>query len=171
MKWASSKIAGGFLVLLAVFLLVSLTGIKNDLDERDAFLCAAFHADSSLDPAQCPVHTSNTSWYLTAAFVFSFLVGIAGLFLLLLPGKNALVEKTAANGLEQPTEIDTSKLDDEERKIYTLIQQREGSMYQSDLIKEMGFSKVHMTRILDRMEGKRILERKRRGMTNIIVLR
>ena len=38
------------------------------------------------------------------------------------------------------------------------------------LIQETGFSKVQMTRILDRMEGRKIIERKRRGMTNVIIL-
>jgi uncharacterized membrane protein len=44
-------------------------------------------------------------------------------------------------------------------------------MYQSDLIKETEFSKVKITRILDKMESKDVIDRKRRGMTNIIVLK
>ena len=44
-------------------------------------------------------------------------------------------------------------------------------MYQSSLMKETGFSKVKTTRVLDRLETKKILERKRRGMTNLVVLR
>ena len=47
----------------------------------------------------------------------------------------------------------------------------DGSYTTADLIKETDYTKVHMTRILDKMEGKRILERKRRGMTNIVVLK
>ena len=44
-------------------------------------------------------------------------------------------------------------------------------MYQSDVMKELELSKVKVTRILDRLEGKGILERKRRGMTNIVILK
>ena len=171
MGWISSRIAGGFLVAIAILLLVSLTVIKNDLDERDAFLCAAFHSNQDLDPTQCPVHTSNTSWYITIAFVLSFLVGIAGLYLLIAPAREAHTGKADHHSGEPQAVVDVSKLDDEEKKVYELLQQREGSMYQSDLIKETGFSKVHVTRILDKMEGKKLLERKRRGMTNIIVLK
>ena len=47
----------------------------------------------------------------------------------------------------------------------------EGSAYQSDLIKATGYSKVKVTRILDKMESKGIVERKRRGMANIIVMK
>ena len=67
--------------------------------------------------------------------------------------------------------IDVSKLDDEEKKIYALIKNNKGSIYQSDIIKDTGFSKVKTTRILDRLESKGVAERKRRGMTNIIILR
>jgi len=68
-------------------------------------------------------------------------------------------------------EIDKSKLDEEESRIYNIIKSKEGSAYQSDLIKETGFSKVKITRILDKLETSDILERKRRGMTNIVVLK
>ena len=52
-----------------------------------------------------------------------------------------------------------------------IIKNKDGSAYQTDLIKETGFSKVKISRVLDRLEAKDILERKRRGMTNIIVLK
>ena len=67
--------------------------------------------------------------------------------------------------------IDNSKLDEEEKLIYNILKNKNGSAYQSDLIKETGFSKVKITRILDKLELSEILERKRRGMTNIVVLR
>ena len=40
----------------------------------------------------------------------------------------------------------------------------------SDLIKESGMNKVKVSRILDRLEGKGLIDRKRRGMTNIVIL-
>tara|TARA_Y100000310_G_scaffold209931_1_gene210543 strand:- start:219 stop:716 length:498 start_codon:yes stop_codon:yes gene_type:complete len=61
-------------------------------------------------------------------------------------------------------------LNEEEKKIVDLIQAKEGSVYQSDLIKESGINKVKVTRILDGLEGKGLVERKRRGMTNIVIL-
>jgi len=38
-------------------------------------------------------------------------------------------------------------------------------------VEETGFTKVKITRILDSLEGNGLIERKRRGMTNIIILR
>jgi uncharacterized membrane protein len=43
-------------------------------------------------------------------------------------------------------------------------------MYQSDLLRQMGFSKVQMTRLLDKLAARKIIDRKRRGMTNIVIL-
>lgn len=62
-------------------------------------------------------------------------------------------------------------LNDEERQIVSLLKSNDNSLYQSDLIKETGKSKVQMTRVLDRLEAKRVIDRKRRGMTNIIILK
>ena len=44
-------------------------------------------------------------------------------------------------------------------------------MFQSDIAEKTGFDKVKVTRVLDRLEGKQLIERKRRGMTNIVILR
>ena len=52
-----------------------------------------------------------------------------------------------------------------------VLLREEGSVYQSDLIKETKLTKVKVSRVLDKLEGKGLIERKRRGMTNIIVLK
>ncbi len=60
-------------------------------------------------------------------------------------------------------------LAEEEQKVMNFIFLNQGAAYQSDLVKETQLSKVKVTRILDKLEGKGLIERKRRGMTNIIV--
>ena len=80
---------------------------------------------------------------------------------------------------EKPKEEVTQKkkiqipenLDEEERKIIEILNSKEGSAYQSDLIKETSYSKVKITRILDKLEQKNLIDRKRRGMTNIVILK
>ena len=34
-----------------------------------------------------------------------------------------------------------------------------------------GFGKVKITRVIDRLEGKNLIERRRRGMTNVVVFK
>jgi len=62
-------------------------------------------------------------------------------------------------------------LDEAERTIMNIVLREDGSVYQSDLIKETKRSKVQVSRVLDKLEGKGLVERKRRGMTNVIVLK
>ncbi|PIN91750.1 hypothetical protein COU61_01900 [Candidatus Pacearchaeota archaeon CG10_big_fil_rev_8_21_14_0_10_35_13] len=47
----------------------------------------------------------------------------------------------------------------------------DGTLFQSDLVDKSGFDKVKVTRILDKLEGKGFIERKRRGMSNVVILK
>jgi uncharacterized membrane protein len=62
-------------------------------------------------------------------------------------------------------------LQDDERKVYDLIVAADGFIFQNDLMKKTGYSKVKISRILDKLELKGIVERRRRGMANIVVLK
>jgi uncharacterized membrane protein len=62
-------------------------------------------------------------------------------------------------------------LSSEEKTVFNKVIEAQGSMSQSVLMKETNFNKVKITRILDRLEGKGLIERRRRGMTNIVVLK
>jgi hypothetical protein len=59
----------------------------------------------------------------------------------------------------------------EEKQVFEKIIDAQGSISQSTLVKETGFSKVKVSRVLDRLEVKSLIERRRRGMSNVIVLK
>ncbi len=59
----------------------------------------------------------------------------------------------------------------EEQQILSVLVESKGQSYQSDLVIKTGLTKVQITRILDRLEGKGIIERRRRGMTNVVLLK
>src|SRR3989338_1687573 len=159
------------IISFAIVLTILLIFVKQDLDERDTYLCQMFHENPGLDMLQCPAHTTNTSWYIVAAFGFAFLVLGAGIYVLISSFDTTSTKTTSNIEQQEYAPIDLNQLDDEEKKIFHHIKEHDGSMYQSDLMKQLNVSKVHMTRILDKMEGKKIIERKRRGMTNIVILR
>lgn len=79
--------------------------------------------------------------------------------------KDELVEK-----LREEKKKNLKLLDKEEKVVYGILI-KEGSMFQADLVDKSGFGKVKVTRILDKLENKNIIERKRRGMNNIVILR
>lgn len=63
------------------------------------------------------------------------------------------------------------KLPGDEKEIIEKIIESEGSILQSVLVDKTKFTKVKVTRILDKLEGKGLIERKRRGMTNVVILK
>jgi uncharacterized membrane protein len=64
-----------------------------------------------------------------------------------------------------------SELEREERVVLEKIIDNQGTIFQSDLVDKTRFNKVKITRILDKLEGKGLIERRRRGMTNVIILK
>lgn len=156
------KITGSIVVVLAIILLGILIVVKINTDREGAFLCKFVETSPTLTMEECPAHENATSWLLLGAFAISVVVLGVGVYLLFLPAKKEQQELPIA-------EIDTNNLSEEEAKIYDLLQLNQGSIYQSDIIKQTGLSKVRVSRILDRLEGKGIIDRKRRGMTNIVI--
>ncbi|MBN2043334.1 MAG: MarR family transcriptional regulator [Candidatus Aenigmarchaeota archaeon] len=63
------------------------------------------------------------------------------------------------------------KMAGEERKVYETLTEADGVMFQSELVEKTGMNKVKVSRILDKMEARGLLERKRRGMSNAVVLK
>jgi len=62
-------------------------------------------------------------------------------------------------------------LNADEKVVLVKIIESDGSIIQSDLVERTKFNKVKVTRILDRLEGMNLIERRRRGMTNIVMLK
>ena len=160
----STKTIGYMLAGFSIILIIILAVVKLDIDKQNTLLCQTFH-EQGLDVTQSPSHKGNISWVLLLAFSVAFLMLGTGIYLLF------FLKQATAPMKKEFKHIDLGKLDEDEKKIYDIIWGKDGSAYQTDLIKETGFSKVKITRILDRLESKDILERKRRGMTNIIVLK
>jgi hypothetical protein len=70
------------------------------------------------------------------------------------------------------TEKDITKfLDEGELEIYGLLVDAGGTLLQRDIASVKGLSKATITRILNRLEAKGIIERIRHGTTNMIVLK
>ena len=107
------------------------------------------------------------------------LVLLIGLYLIFLSKEEVIVTKIK-RVKEQITPKQVTKknyqkvmesLDKEEKKLLGLIIESKGTIFQSDLVEKTQLGKVKVTRILDRLEGKDLIERKRRGMTNVVILK
>ena len=159
------KTLGILLIVFSTILLITLSFVKTDVDTQSTFLCEKVQ-EKNISMSECPVHKSNISWMIVLAFGVGFLLFGIGTYLVLTHKKSIIQEETPVK------KIDTSKLDADEKKVYDLLKTKEGgTAYQTVLVQETGYSKVKITRILDKLETKNIIERKRRGMTNLVVLK
>ena len=97
------------------------------------------------------------------------IVILVGLFLVFSkPNERIVIRKVKDKIIEK--KVDLSKFKPEEKQVYNLIKES-GAIFQADLIEKTGYGKAKVTRIIDRLEGHSLVERKRRGMTNVVVLK
>jgi dipeptide/tripeptide permease len=64
-----------------------------------------------------------------------------------------------------------SVLSGDEKRAYDALLAADGSLMQSQLMGQLSLSKVRVSRILDRLEGRGLVERRRSGMTNVVLLK
>ncbi len=96
-----------------------------------------------------------------AVGIFSFILALG--FYLLFFNKEKIIKQK---------EYDLSKLNSEEKKVFYFIREnKDKSVYQSNIVEHFNFPKSKVSRILDKLDRSGVIERKRRGMTNIILLR
>ena len=68
-------------------------------------------------------------------------------------------------------EVSEKLTNDDERHIYRLVMEADGTIFQGQLVEESGFSKSKVSLVLDRLEARRLLERRRHGMSNAVILK
>ena len=98
------------------------------------------------------------------------LVLVIGLFLIFAKEEERIVVKRVKVG-NRKKKLDLSGLDGDEKEIVKLLSSEGGGMFQASLMEKLDIGKVKVTRLLDKLEAKGFVERKRRGMNNFVVLK
>lgn len=101
------------------------------------------------------------------SLIIAGLVFLIGLFLIFSKEDKKVIIKTVK---EKKKKLDLTGLNALEKKAVKLIQEN-GGIFQADLMEKLNVGKVGLTRLLDKLEAKQIVERKRRGMNNFVVLK
>lgn len=111
-----------------------------------------------------------TSLDIVVTGVSSFVLGSSLIYLLLIDQKERM--RNGGPSIRDHWDALLENLSNaDEKEIVKLIIAEGGTIFQSQLVEKSGFSKSKVSLILDRLEAQRILERKRRGMTNAVVLK
>lgn len=72
---------------------------------------------------------------------------------------------------EKKKKLNLEGLDQKEKEVIEILQKEGNAIFQRDLMEKIGIGKVGMTRLIDRLESKGLVIRKRRGMNNIVVFK
>jgi uncharacterized membrane protein len=69
--------------------------------------------------------------------------------------------------------IKTTKisLTPEQKRLYNLLKEAGAPMFQGELVEKSGMNKVRVSRVLDKMEMLGVIERRRHGMSNYVLLK
>jgi uncharacterized membrane protein len=124
--------------------------------------------------ASCPMW-GTLEFQTNVSMAAMAFVAVIGVYLIIF-GEEKPVSQTGSSGaVVKPKKKDYSKvlddLDEDGKKVLNAIIAEDGTIFQSQLVERTELNKVKMTRILDRLEGKGLIERKRRGMTNVVILK
>lgn len=154
----------GYILLAVSVLVIGIIFLFNSaLKEIVTVSCGEIHGE------YCPMNqTINQQTYI-ALGVVGLLIIVAVILLFTKPEERIIVKIRTVE--KKRKKIDLNKLDKDEKKIVELLSKENGGMFQADLKEKLTIGKVKMTRLLDKLEAKQIIERKRRGMNNIVILK
>lgn len=146
----------GIAVLIGVIILLFNSGLKDIVDQT------------------CD-HGTECKMYDTISLQTNLSLAVAGLVLLIglffvfaKESERIVVKKVKERVLKK--KIDLSGLDKDGKEVVKILEREKGAIFQKSLMEELGVGKVKITRLMDKLESKGIIERRRRGMNNIVVL-
>ena len=145
----------GLAVAMGAIVLIFNTALKNIVGET-----------CNHGPTCSMYDTIRTQTWISLSIIG--IVAVIGLVIMFTKPKEKIVVKTLR---EKKKKLDLSGLDKDERRIIDLLMKENNAIFQADLMEKLEIGKVKTTRLLDKLESKQLIERKRRGMNNIIVLK
>jgi len=119
--------------------------------------------------SECTMYTGIKTQTGISLAIIGIIIVIGLVIMFSKPQEKIVFKKIKEKSVKK--KINMNDLNNEEKKLVKIVQDNEGTIFQSDLVDNSGFSKVKVSRILDKLEGRGVLERKRRGMSNVVVLK
>lgn len=150
----------GVSVLIIILIILFNSTMKSFVDET----CSLEHGSS------CPMYEAISKQTYLSLGVIGLLIIVSFALIFSKPQKEIVFQTKTIERKTPKKVFDISDLKLEEKQVFELIQSNK-AIFQSDLIDKTQFGKAKMTRIIDRLEGKGFVERKRRGMTNVVILK
>ncbi len=124
-----------------------------------------------LPDGTCLHATSDIIFYSSLGIaIFLFVIGLY-LFLKKNEPKKIIVKRVGKiEKQEEKMEIPKT-LNPETKGVFDVVVNSNGAILQSELVAKSGMDKVKVSRILDKLEMLGLIERRRHGMSNLVVLK
>ena len=154
-KWVGIAIS-----IISVIILLILASFSIKIAKTEAAACV--HPGGGLCPITAHIPIASYAGGALLAVIF-----ILGIKLVLKSGTAEKMRHEAADKAEMVVKA----LKGDEKKAYELVMSSQGAVFQSELVEKMGYSKVKVSRILDKLEGQNVIERRRRGLANMVLIK
>ena len=161
-----SKQLGYMIVGISIIVIIMMFSFSWILEQQQIKACeeSCLENDGICSLEACPFHQQGNRNNL-------FIISFVSVLVAFLGGLGAYLAFAKSEEVITTRIYDVSKLNDEEKRAFSMIKEHKEGIYQSTLSDHLDISKVRMTRILDRLEGLGLIERRRRGMANMIFVK
>jgi len=159
-------------IILGIALLIAFIIYSFNRAMRDIINTSCSHGSS------CPMWGSLNFQTNVSIGITAFVV-LIGIYLIFFGREEKIVmkikkirEQFEARKITKENYRDVmKKLNSEEKLVFGKVIDVQGVMMQSQLVEKTKLNKVKITRILDKLEIMGLIERKRRGMANVVILK
>jgi len=163
--------------------------MENKIHGRTVFMAVLFIASVFVlgikllnpTPVQIFIEGQNTAITQIPGFftfldviiliVASIILAITGMYLLFFDSVEKPAGELVLEERKKRWEQTVKTLKEDQQKIYKAIIDSDGIINQSELVEKTGISKSNVSRALDLLESRGLIERRRRGMGNIVLLK
>ena len=139
------------------------------------FILASFSIKIAKSEAAACIHPGGGQCPITAHIPLASYIGAVLLAIIFILGIKVALKSGAAEKMRKEADDKAKRfvkaLKGDEKKAYEMIMASQGAIFQSELVEKMGYSKVRVSRILDKMEGQDLIERRRRGLANMVLIK
>lgn len=160
-----NKYVGYLLFGVSVLIILIIFMYQNALTSFVDSSCTLAHGEE-----YCPMYDTISQQTYLALGIVGILILVSFILIFAKPQEKIILKTKMVEKRLEKKKFDLSELKPEEKHVFKIIRENK-TIFQADLIEKTSFSKTKMSRIIDRLEGKGMVERKRRGMTNVVVLK
>lgn len=156
-----NKNVGYMLIGISIIIVAIIFMFKSALTSFVDSSCTLAHGGD-----YCPMYDTITQQTYLSLGIVAILLVVSIVLILSKPEIKTIIK----NRTPRKKTYDLSNLKVEEKRVFEIIKQNK-TIFQAEIIEKTGYGKAKITRILDRLEGQGFIERKRRGMTNVVTLK